>query len=91
VSAPRSGESGNRFWRILFVILSLEIGGFLAFVPWAPVWEQRLIVGYLAPVRPVLLNYYVRGALSGLGLVNIWLGITQARAMRREAPGEPAE
>lgn len=79
----RSGESGKRFWQVLFVLLSLEIGVFLVAAPWSSSWERSLMVGYLSPWRPILLNHYVRGALSGLGLVNLWVGLSQVRSFLR--------
>ena len=41
-------------------------------MPWSGFWERN----YLAQAVPVLgwltMNYFVRGAVSGLGLVNVY-------------------
>jgi hypothetical protein len=69
----------QRLWQGLGILLFLEIGLFLAAFPWSPAWKENLLVGYFPWLRPVFLSYYLRGAVSGLGLVNLWMGIAQAR------------
>ena len=77
---PTHGEvaSGNRFWRVLLILLALETGFFLILVPWSSVWDRNFLMGYLAALQPILRSDYVRGAVSALGLVNIWLGLAEA-------------
>jgi len=72
-------EAGNRFWLVLLILLSLEIGVFLVAVPWSSIWDRNLVVGYSSLLRPVLLSYYARGAVSGLGIINLWVGVSLAR------------
>ena len=57
---------------------SIEIGLFLVFVPWSALWEHNVLLLYL-PLRPVLLNNFVRGAVSGLGLVDLCLGLGELK------------
>lgn len=47
----------------------LEAGLLLLVAPWTPFWERNYFVGLLPSVRPFALNPYVRGAISGIGLV----------------------
>lgn len=79
----RGVETGKRLWLVLFILLSLEIGAFLVVAPWSSAWDRNLVVGYLSWLRPLLLSPYVRGAVSGLGVINLWVGISQARDFRR--------
>lgn len=63
----------------LYIFYCFEIGIFLLVVPWMlpQVWEQNYFF-YLFPwMKTVFLNGYFRGAISGLGLLNISLGIAE--------------
>jgi hypothetical protein len=63
---------------LLSIVCSLLVGGVLVVVPWTPWWE----VSYLLPphpaVRGILLSAFTRGAVSGLGLVNIVIALYDA-------------
>jgi hypothetical protein len=62
-----------------YVFYCFEVGIFLIVAPWwlPQVWEQNYLY-YLVPVlRPVFLSGYFRGGVSGLGIVNILLGISE--------------
>ena len=63
---------------MLLILLALETGLFLILVPWSSVWDRNFLMGYLALLQPILRSHYVRGAVSALGLVNIWLGLAEA-------------
>ena len=86
--AAGPGVSG-RLWRVLFVLLSVEIGVFLFLIPWSEVWDRNLVLSYYPSVRPFYLSHYLRGAVSGLGLVNLWLGVSQIWTARRLATKSP--
>jgi len=77
------GSVGNRFRLMLFILLCIEIGIFLLLVPWSPLWAQNWIVSYFPSLRSLYMNLYLRGAVSGLGLINLWLGFWQAWNFRR--------
>ena len=82
--------------QILFVILCLELGLFLLLLPWSEMWEHNLIFWLVPGLRPFLLSYYVRGALNGLGLVNLWVGFSEAWHLRlsralQETKQKPAQ
>jgi hypothetical protein len=63
----------NRLLGVAFILFCFEIGLFLVFVPWSNLWEHNALLLYL-PVRGILLNNFVRGAVSGLGVVDLFLG-----------------
>ena len=64
----------NRLLALAFILFCFEIGLFLVFVPWSTLWDHNVILLYL-PVRGLLLNNFVRGAVSGLGVVDLCLGL----------------
>lgn len=74
--------------RLLLVALFLEIGFVLVVVPWSPFWDQNYFGQTLPGVRALITNNYLRGAVSGLGLVNVYLGLAElVRAISsRSAP-----
>jgi hypothetical protein len=79
---PRKPKSPNRWvqrtWLVVFVLFCLEVGIILTVLPWTKVWnDNTLLLGH--PVwRNLLMQHFVRGAVSGLGLVDIWMGIAEA-------------
>ncbi len=67
----------NRFLAVAFILFCFEIGLFLVFVPWSDLWEQNVLLGYSLALHRLLLNNFVRGAVSGLGLVDLVLGLSE--------------
>lgn len=53
---------------MLFVYF-LEAGLLLLVTPWTTFWERNYFVNLLPALRPVVLDPYLRGAISGIGLV----------------------
>ena len=63
---------------ILSVIISLLVGFFLVLVPWSALWDTNYLLQPYPSVRALLLSGYLRGTLSGLGLVNIVIALDEA-------------
>jgi hypothetical protein len=59
------------------VALLLEIGLLLVLIPWSRFWERNYFADVMPVVHFVITNNYVRGAVSGLGLINIWLALLE--------------
>jgi hypothetical protein len=57
--------------RLLWVVFFLEVGILLAVVPWSSYWDRNYFMHSLPWLHRVLGNTYLRGAVSGLGLVNL--------------------
>ncbi len=73
----------HKLGAVLFVTVCLEIGFFLAVFPWTP-WAADF-----AAFRPQWRAYwdsaFVRGAISGLGLVNLYVAFVEIFRLRRFA------
>jgi hypothetical protein len=67
----------NRLLAVAFILFCFEIGLFLVFVPWSTLWETNVLLTYSFSLRNFLLNNFVRGAVSGLGLIDIALGLSE--------------
>ncbi|MGE0865885.1 MAG: hypothetical protein AB7P34_18445 [Vicinamibacterales bacterium] len=51
--------------------LLLETGLLLVLLPWSTFWERNYFVEWSPAIEAVLTSNYLRGAISGLGLVNL--------------------
>ena len=75
----------QRIWLVVFVLFCLEVGIILTALPWTRIWtDNSLLLGY-PQVREFLMRNFVRGLVSGLGLVDIWMGVAEA-VRYRETP-----
>lgn len=72
---------------LLSVLSSLLIGLLLVFAPWTSLplvgnlWDTNYFLQPHPALRGVLLNTFARGAVTGLGLVNILLALHDARQL----------
>ena len=91
--------------RLLYAIFLFEIGLFLIIYPWLDAWPinrfatfggETLATATFADFwRQMWISPYFRGAVSGLGVVNIYISLLEVGAMRkrklREAEDEESE
>jgi len=68
---------------LLFIIVCFEVGVFLLVFPWMDYWNNNSIAGFARGVRTIWESPYFRGALSGLGLVNIYISLGEVLRLRR--------
>jgi len=66
---------------VLFITLCLDIGLFLLICPWTDYWDN--FAAFVRAGRPYLDNMYVRGAISGLGMVNLYISLGEVFRLRR--------
>jgi hypothetical protein len=60
-------------------------------LPWSGFWDSNYFGLALPGLRPILMNNYVRGAVTGLGVVNLFAGLVDlillfAARRRHDAP-----
>ena len=55
----------------------LEVGLLLIVLPWSAFWERNYFAGIWSPLGLVTANRFVRGAVSGLGVVNLIAGFAE--------------
>jgi hypothetical protein len=60
--------------RLLYVAFFLEVGLLLVVLPWSGFWERNYFAMAWPPLRELLTNNFIRGAVTGLGLVNLYAG-----------------
>ena len=59
----------------------LEIGFVLLVVPWTRYWDRNYFVEILPLLQPIVSNPFVRGAVSGLGIVNLGAGFAELASL----------
>jgi ABC-type transport system involved in cytochrome c biogenesis permease subunit len=65
--------------RLLLTAFFFEAGLVLLIIPWSIYWEQNYFVQALPAVQAFITNDFVRGAVSGLGVVNLLAGFREIR------------
>jgi hypothetical protein len=58
----------------VYIAFFLEVGLLLLVLPWSGFWEQNYFAQAWPPLAACLKNDYLRGAVSGLGVVNLFAG-----------------
>jgi hypothetical protein len=69
----------NRLLRVVLLLLWLEVGLALILVPWSEVWEINYFLYQYPSLGLFVKNPYLRGAISGLGLMNVFLALEAFR------------
>ena len=77
----------NRVLTILAILICFELGMVLLLIPWASLWTRNFFFHHYAWVSAVAKNYFVRGAVSGVGLADMGLAVYEFRRLRRQAGG----
>ncbi len=77
---------------LILVLFCIYLGAIVAIVPWwAPVWDHNAMLLAHPRLMAVLRLGFVRGLISGLGLLDIWSGLSEAIHYREtKAAASPA-
>ena len=73
----------HRLRSVLWLLILFELGIVLVFLPWLQVWESNYFLGQYPALRPILLHPSLRGAITGLGALDIVLAVDLARMLLR--------
>src|ERR1700679_1324277 len=60
----------------LFVILRLYVGVLVVLLPWRSIWTTNAWINNWPLVASFIAQGWVRGLVSGLGLLNIWMAFS---------------
>lgn len=67
---------------VIYVLFCIELGLMLVIVPWTRLWAGNSLLLRWPSLQTWLMHGFVRGAISGLGFVDIWLGVLEAARYR---------
>jgi hypothetical protein len=65
----------QRLLRLVVLLIWLELGLVLILAPWSQVWEANYFLYQSAVLAGFLNSPFLRGAISGLGVMNVLLSI----------------
>jgi hypothetical protein len=65
----------NRVFRAMLVIVCFEMGALLLYLPWSVYWERNFFLSHFPAIIHVVLHPAFRGAVSGLGVLDILLAL----------------
>jgi hypothetical protein len=65
------------FTRLLFVVYFLEVGFLLVILPWFAFWDRNYFADAVPLLGVIARNDFVRGAVSGLGVINIGAAVSE--------------
>lgn len=77
----------QRLSLFVLVLFCVYLGVLVAILPWwTRVWDQNLFIQSHPQLSAVLHLGAVRGIISGLGLLDIWIGVSEAVHYRDHRP-----
>lgn len=68
----------QRLFALVYVLFCMVVGLILLTLPWRSDWFDTGWILHHAIAQAVLQHAFVRGAISGLGLIDIFLGVLEA-------------
>ena len=77
----------NRVSRAILIVLCFVLGALLVYLPWSRLWEQNYFLSRFPMLIPVVLHPSMRGAVSGLGLLDVALAVGMIRRRPQPASG----
>jgi hypothetical protein len=72
-----------RIQLILTVYAFAAVGVFLLFAPWSPLWEAATPALNPTPAGAFFRAGWLRGFVSGLGALNLWVALQAGAALVR--------
>jgi len=78
--------------RLLIVAFFFEFGIALLVVPWSSFWDRNYFAEAVPALHAFITNNFVRGAVSGLGVINLAAGLVELVAilLARHTDTDPA-
>src|SRR6266436_9116459 len=70
----------NRMLSALLVVTLCIMGAILFYLPWTSIWEKNYFLSHFPSLMRILLHLAFRGAVSGLGVLDIFLAVNMIGA-----------
>jgi hypothetical protein len=74
---PRKRSWVSMFSGLAWIILCFELGAFLVVYPWMDGWNQNMFANWRQGWHSVWLSPWFRGAVSGLGALNLIIALVE--------------
>jgi hypothetical protein len=59
----------------------MEVGLLLTVLPWSAFWDRNYFIGLLPALHALFDSSYVRGAVTGVGLMALGAGLAELHAL----------
>lgn len=82
-SPPSPANPGGWLAGLAAAAVCTVVGTLLAMLPWLPIWEQNTFSGTSRTWYSLWMNPYFRGAVSGVGILNLYLSFLELAALLR--------
>ncbi len=85
IPGNRSGIHGRKkslIVKIISIVYALEAGAFLLWLPWQNVWGNNYLLYLYPQFRPLVIDPFFKGAVLGLGIANIMIGLYEIAHFR---------
>jgi len=76
----------HRIAVLLFVLVCAGVGVTLVVLPWSLQWTDNYLLARFPGLLPIINNGFVRGLCSGLGILDLWIGFSEAVHYHEEKP-----
>jgi hypothetical protein len=88
---PGRAAEADLLRRLLFAAYFFEVGFLLVIIPWSTFWDQNALLEAIPAVYRWSRSEFIRGAVSGVGALNIGAGLAELAAawLGRRGNGEP--
>lgn len=70
---------------LIFIVFCMELGLTLVVLPWTEAWDRNLFAAIVPEWNGYWTNPYVRGAVSGIGVINLYISFLEVLRLRRFA------
>ena len=79
----RAAPSRGKIWMhrllvLLFVFVCAAAGVLLVVLPWTPQWTDNAFLLRYPLLHTIFTHGFFRGLCSGLGLLDVWIGFSEA-------------
>lgn len=64
--------------QVVYLLFCVEVGMVLLLLPWTLLWDNNFFFSLQPQHSEFWLSNHLRGAVSGVGLVNLWMGVDEA-------------
>ncbi len=81
--SPPSVRWYHKMAAVLLAVFCFEVGVFLVVFPWMDYWSSNYFASISPEWRGIWESNYFRGALSGLGLLDVYIALVQVFRLRR--------
>ncbi len=80
---PSPARQGGWLAGLATAAICTVVGTLLTALPWLPLWEQNSLSGTSQTWYAIWMNTYLRGAVSGIGVLNLYISFLELLALLR--------